>query len=219
MPSQRNPEDRPVATLLAPDIIAMLEESPGDLAADTEEIHPADLAEVAELLDHNQLQAFLNALGASRAADVLEYLDTELKTQFLESVTPSQAAALVTEMTPDDRADTLEEISEDRVEEILSEIPSEQRRETQQLLAYDPASAGGLMTTEFVSVAGVMVVEAALDNVRTVARSGRKEAMYAIYTTDEQGRVAGVLSLRELLAAPSGAKISDIAWSETSSVQ
>src|SRR5215468_3538974 len=39
----RNPEDRPVATLLAPDIIAMLEESPGDLAAETEEIHPADL--------------------------------------------------------------------------------------------------------------------------------------------------------------------------------
>ena len=217
-PSQRNPEDRPVATLLAPDIIAMLEESPGDLAADTEEIHPADLAEVAELLDRDQLQAFLNALGASRAADVLEYLDTELKTEFLESVTPSQAAALVTEMTPDDRADTLEEISEDRVEEILSEIPSEQRRETQQLLAYDPASAGGLMTTEFVSVAGEMVVEAALENVRAVARSGRKEAMYAIYTTDEQGRVAGVLSLRELLAAPSGAKISEIAWSEVVSV-
>jgi magnesium transporter len=217
-PSQRNPEDRPVATLLAPDIIAMLEESPGDLAADTEEIHPADLAEVAELLDRDQLQAFLNALGAARAADVLEYLDTELKTEFLESVTPSQAAALVTEMTPDDRADTLEEIDEDRVEEILSEIPSEQRRETQQLLAYDPASAGGLMTTEFVSVAGEMVVEAALENVRTVARSGRKEAMYAIYTTDEQGRVAGVLSLRELLAAPPGAKISDIAWSEVVSV-
>src|SRR6185369_16867370 len=102
-PSQRNPEDRPVATLLAPDIIAMLEESPADLSADTEEIHPADLAEVAELLDRDQLQAFLNALGASRAADVLEYLDTELKTEFLESVTPSQAAALVTEMTPDER--------------------------------------------------------------------------------------------------------------------
>jgi magnesium transporter len=63
-----------------------------------------------------------------------------------------------------------------------------------------------------------MVVEAALESVRIVARSGRKEAMYAIYTTDEQGRVAGVLSLRELLAAPPGAKISDIAWSEVVSV-
>lgn len=217
-PSQRNPEDRPIATLLAPDIIAMLEESPADLAAETEEIHPADLAAVAELLDRDQLHAFLTALGPERAAAVLEYLDEELRTEFLESVSPRQAAELVTQMTPDDRADTLEEINEERVEEILSEIPTEQRRETEQLLAYDPDSAGGLMTTEFVSVSSDMAVEAALENVRGVARSGRKEVMNVIYATDPQGRVVGVMSLRELLAAPSGAKISDIAWSEVVSV-
>ena len=61
-------------------------------------------------------------------------------------------------------------------------------------------------------------MEAALENVRAVARSGKKEAMYAIYTTDAQGRVAGVMSLRELLAAPPGAKIGDIAWTEVVSV-
>src|SRR6185436_20463616 len=60
--------------------------------------------------------------------------------------------------------------------------------------------------------------EAALESVRAVARSGRKEAMHAVYTTDAQGRVVGVMSLRELLAAPAGAKISDIAWSEVVSV-
>ena len=217
-PSPQNREDRPVATLLAPDIIAMLEESPDDLAADTEEIHPADLAGVAELLDREQLQAFLNALGPARAADVLEYLDEELRTEFLESVTPREAAEFVTQMTPDDRADTLEEISEERVEEILSEIPTDARRETVQLLAYDPASAGGLMTTEFISVSSELPVEAALENVRAVARSGKKEVMNVIYAIDDQGRVVGVMSLRELLAAPSGAKISEIAWSEIVSV-
>lgn len=217
-PTQRNPEDRPVATLLAPDIIALLEESPADIAAETEEVHPADLAGVAELLEPEQLQAFIAALGPARAADVLEYLDEELRTEFLESVTPRQAAELVTEMTPDDRADTLEEIDEDRVEEILQEIPTEARLETERLLSYEPDSAGGLMTTEFVSVSAEMTVEAALESVRAVARSGKKEAMYAIYTTDTQGRVAGVMSLRELLAAPSGAKIGDIAWTEVVSV-
>jgi magnesium transporter len=214
----RNPEDRPVATLLAPDIIAMLEESPDDLAAETEEIHPADLGEVAGLLDREQLQALLTALGPARAADVLEYLDEDLRTEFLEWVTPREAAELVTQMTPDDRADTLEEIDEDRVEEILSEIPTEARRETVQLLAYDPASAGGLMTTEFVAVSSDMPVESALENVRAVARSGKKEVMNIIYATDDQGHVVGVMSLRELLAAPPGAKISDVAWSEVVSV-
>ena len=217
-PPQRNPEDRPVAALLAPDIAALLEESPADIAAETEEVHPADLADVAELLDRNQLQALLTALGPARAADVLEYLDEELRTEFLEAITPRQAAELVSQMTPDDRADTLEEISEEHVEEILSEIPTEARQETEKLLSYDPDTAGGLMTTEFVSVSADMTVEAALENVRAVARSGRREAMHAIYTTDAQGRVVGVMSLRELLAAPSGAKISDIAWSEVVSV-
>ena len=217
-PSQRNPEDRPVATLLAPDIIALLEESPSDIAVETEEVHPADLAGVAELLEAEQLSAFLAALGPARAADVLEYLDEEVRTEFLESVTPRQAAELVSEMTPDDRADTLEEIDEERVEEILSEIPTEARRETEQLLSYEADTAGGLMTTEFVSVSADMPVEAALESVRAVARSGKKEAMHAIYATDSQGRVAGVMSLRELLAAPPGAKITDIAWTEVVTV-
>jgi len=217
-PSQRNPEDRPVATLLAPDILALLDESPADIPAETEEIHPADLAQVAESFEREQLHALLSALGPARAADVLEYLDEELRTEYLESVTPRQAAELVTEMTPDDRADTLEEIDEERVEEILSEIPSDARRETEALLAYEPDTAGGLMTTEFVQVSADMTVEAALENVRAVARSGKKEAMHNIYTTDAQGRIAGVMSLRELLAAPVGAKVGEVAWTEVQSV-
>jgi magnesium transporter len=217
-PQQRNPEDRPVAALLAPDIVALLAESPADLATETEEMHPADLADVAELLERDQLQALLAALGPSRAADVLEYLDEELRTEFLESVTPREAAELVSQMTPDDRADALEEIDEEHVEEILSEITPEARQETEKLLSYEPDTAGGLMTTEVVTVAADMTVEAALENVRAVARSGKKEAMNTIYTTDAQGRVVGVMSLRELLAAPSGAKITDIAWSEVVSI-
>jgi magnesium transporter len=214
----KNPEDLPVAALLAPDIIALLDESPADVRVETEENHPADLAQVAELLEPDQLKAFLTALGSERAAEVLGYLDADVRAEFLEAISPQQAAELVTQMTPDDRADTLDEIDEEHAEEILSEFPAAEREETEKLLSYDPDSAGGLMTTEVVSVAENMTVEAALENVRTVARSGRKEAMNAIYTTDPQGRVVGVMSLRELLAAPSGAKINEIAWSEVVSV-
>jgi len=217
-PPQRNPEDRPVAALLVPDVLALLDESPENLGAETEELHPADLADVAELLPEERLQEFLSALGPARAADVLEYLDEDLRTQFLEGITPRQAAELVSQMTPDDRADTLEEINEEHAGDILLEIPPEARRETEQLLAFDPDTAGGIMTTEFVSVAADMSVEAALESVRALARAGRKEAMYALYATDTQSRVSGVLSIRELLAAAPGAKIADIAWTEVVSV-
>jgi magnesium transporter len=216
-----NPADRPVAALLAPDILALLEESPGDVAAETEEMHPADLADVVELLPDERVPLFLAALPRERAADVLEYLNEELRAEILEAMSARQAAELVTEMTPDDRADTLEElseISEERAEEILSEIPTAARRETEQLLRFDPDTAGGLMTTEFVSVPADESVEDALNRVRALARTGRREAMYAIYATDNEGRLAGVLSLRELLAAAPGAKISDIAWTEVVSL-
>jgi magnesium transporter len=212
-------EERPVAALLAPDILVLLDESPGDVAAETEELHPANLADIAEALPRERVAALLSALPAARAADVLEYMEDELRTEVLETLSTREAAALISQMTPDDRADALEELEEERAEEILSEIPSAERRETEQLLAYEPDTAGGLMTTEFVSVSEDLTVEAALEAVRAVARLGRREAMYSIYATDSAGRLQGVFSLRELLAAPAGARIRDISWADIVSVR
>lgn len=211
-------EDHSIAALLAPDILELLESQPDQIGTETEELHPADLADVAEALPRERLTEFLSALPADRAAGVLEYLDDELRTEVLESMSTHQAAALVTQMTPDDRADALEELEDETYEEILSGLPAEARRETEQLIAYDPDTAGGLMTTEFVSVPEDQTVEQALISVRRLARSNKKEAMHAIYAADVNNTLKGVLSLRELLAAPEGARISDVAWSEPVSV-
>jgi len=214
-PSQRTPDERrPIGALLAPDILALLEEAPSQIAAETEEMHPADLADVAEAMPFDRVPVFLAALPKERAADVLEYLDEELRTEVLEAMTAQQAAALVTEMNPDERADVLEELDEERAEEIVEEMPAAARKETEELRRFDPDSAGGLMTTEFVSVEATTSVEEALRRVRVIARSEKREAMHAIYTTDETGKLAGVLSLRELLAAPEGATLADVAWTE-----
>jgi magnesium transporter len=217
-PQLDDDEERPLAALLAPDIVVMLEESPEEIPAETEELHAKDLATVAEGLPRELVAPFLSALSVERAADVLEYLNEDLRTEVLETMSARQAAELVTEMTPDDRADALEGLEEDSAEEILSEIPAAERAETEKLLAYEPDSAGGLMTTEFVSVSEITPVDEALAAVRRIARSERREAMNAIYTTDAAGRVQGVMSLRDLLAAPDGAKVSDIAWQEVKTV-
>jgi len=211
-------EEQSLAALLVPDILVMLEETPDAIAAETEELHAKDLATVAEALPHEMVAPFLSALPVDRAADVLEYLNEDLRTQVLETMSTRQAAELVTEMTPDDRADALEGLEEETTEEILSEIPAAERAETEKLLAYEPDTAGGLMTTEFVSVSEDTPVDEALAAVRRIARSERREAMNTIYTTDAAGRVQGVMSLRELLAAPEGGKVSDIAWEEVQTV-
>ena len=214
----RDEEVRGVAALLAPDILNLLDENPSTIPAETEEMHPADLADVAEALPRERVADLLSALPAARAADVLEYLNEDLRAEVLEAMSTGQAAELVTQMTPDDRADVLEELEEETADEILSEIPEQAREETERLLAYEPESAGGLMTTEFVSVSEDSRVEEALAAVRRIARGGRREAMHAIYATDTEGRVKGVMSLHELLAAPEGAFVRDVAWEEVVTV-
>jgi magnesium transporter len=217
MPSDSR--DKSLAALVVPDILELLEESPAAISAETEEIHPADLADVVEALPRDKIAAFLSALPIGRAADLLEYLDEELRTQLLEELPTDLVVALVSQMTPDDRTDALEEMDEAVAEEIVSELPTEAREETQRLLQFEPDTAGGLMTTEFVSVSSDVTVDEALEAVRALARSGRREATYNIYATDREGRLSGVLSLRELLAAQPGAKFADVAWTEVVSVR
>ncbi len=209
---------RGVADLLAPDILELLDSDPASVAAETEEIHPADLADIAEALPRERVADLLRALAPDRAADILEYLDEELRSEVLERLPTRQAADLVMQMTPDDRADVLEELEDERADEILAKIPEQEREETERLLAYHPDTAGGLMTTEFVSVSENSRVEDALAGVRRIARAGRREAMHAIYAIDDDGVVKGVMSLTELLAAPEGALVRDVAWEEVVSV-
>ncbi len=211
-------QERPIAALLAPDIIQLLKASPEAIAAETEDLHPADLADVVELLPRARISALLAALPGDRASAVLEYVNEDLRSELLEELTTAQAATLVAQMTPDDRADALEELDEDRADEILEAIPDQARRETEELLAYEPDTAGGLMTTEIVSVLETEPVENALAQVRTIARSGRREAMNVVYVTDATRTLVGVMSLRELLAAPEGARVSDIAHAEVHGV-
>ena len=136
----------------------------------------------------------------------------------LEALTTAQAAVLVAQMTPDDRADILEELDEETADEILEAFPDEARRETEQLLAYESDTAGGLMTTQIVTVRESDTVEEAVAQVRAIARGGRREAMNTVYVVDQYGVLTGVLSLRELLAALEGSRIVDVAWTELVSV-
>ena len=212
-PAPIEPE-RSLAALVAPDILDLLETDPRSIAAETEELHAADLADVAELIDRALVPQLLAALPVPRAAAVLEYLGEELRSELLETMEPEQAAALIAGMTPDERADALEEMDEEVADEILEAIPERERAETERLLQYEPDTAGGLMTTEFVSVPESQTVEAALASVRAIARAGRREAMQTIYVVDARGTLTGVMSLRELLAAPEGTRVGDNAWSE-----
>jgi Mg/Co/Ni transporter MgtE len=73
-------------------------------------------------------------------------------------------------------------------------MSAETRRATERLRRCEPDTASGLIMTEFVSESAATSVEEALRKVRVIARSGRREALHAIYITNSEGRLAGVLS-------------------------
>jgi magnesium transporter len=218
MTSSKRTGEHELAALIAPDIVTLLKRAPHEVAAETEGLHPADLADVAETLSNPELVRLLQVLPRERAADVLEYLDEERRTGALEQMEASAAALIITEMTPDDRADIMEELEEDVADEILSEIPEAARAETERLRSFEPDTAGGIMTTEFISMLGTATVGEAIAEVRAAAKSGRREALYHVYVHDGAARVEGVLSLRELLAAADGALLSEEARSDVVSV-
>ncbi len=210
--------ERPLAALLVPDLLVLLEETPASVGVETEEMHARDLADVVEAMPEDRVAELLAALPAERAAEVMEYLDERLRAGVLEQMSAHEAATIVVEMNPDDRADVLEELTQETAEGILLAIPAEDRLITERLLAYEPDTAGGLMTTDFLSVPDHITVDEALLRVRALSREGRQETMYVVYVTDSDGRLAGVMSLRELLAAPEGTRVSEVAWEEVVSV-
>lgn len=194
--------------LLFPEVLEILRTDPSELNELTEELHPADLADIAGRLDDEDVPIFFGALPVDRAADVAEYVEDSVRTRLVLSLDPDRAARIVAAMTPDDRADVMADLDPEPAAAILSRIALPQRRETQQLLQYEANTAGGLMTTAFVTLPQATRSDHALALVR--AQAVEKETIYSIYVIDQSERVVGVVSLRELLAAEPVQRLNEI---------
>jgi magnesium transporter len=117
-----------------------------------EDLHPADLAEMMEELSAAERQGIIASLDEETAAAVLAELDERLTTQIVEKLDPEKAADIIEEMAPDAAADLLADLSKETSEEVLEEMPNQEADDVRELLAFDPATAGGMMNTEFAFV-------------------------------------------------------------------
>ncbi len=196
------------AELLFPEVREILRVYPEDLAEAVEDCHPADLADMVARLDAEEVPVFFGALPVDRAADVAEHVENTVRARLVTALDPDRAARIVGAMMPDDRADVLADLDPEPAAAILARIALPQRREAQILLQYQEHTAGGLMTPLFVTLPQATRADHALALVRAAAQD--RETIYNIYVIDGGGRLAGVVSLRELLAADPMARLSDI---------
>jgi len=172
------------------------------------QMHPADLAEIFSDLDRPERAALFGQLPMEAAADTLEEADSELQRELLRSVKAEKAADLLEAMEPDEAADLLGDLPADESAQFLAAMDTEERSEIQQLLQYPQNAAGGIMTPDFVRVAGDETVAQAIEDIRRQA-SGVKH-INDVFATDSEGRLAGFVSLRDLLLASPSIRLSSL---------
>jgi magnesium transporter len=166
-----------------------------------EDLHPADLAEMMEELSAAERQGIIASLDEETAAAVLAELDERLTTQIVEKLDPEKAADIIEEMAPDAAADLLADLPKETSEELLEEMPNQEANEVRELLAFDPATAGGMMNTEFAFISQVATRDEVLAWLRT--QEFNLEQLDTIVLLDKLGRFAGTAPVaRMLLAAP-----------------
>ena len=171
-------------------------------------LHPADLADIMEDLTARERSAVFHALDPETAADTLEEIDPKIQKSLIEEIPVEKASDIVEEMSQDDAADLLGDLSEDKAEEILEGMEKEKAEDLRELLEHSDETAGGLMTTEFLSLSPEVTVEAAL--ARLKAEASDLDILDYIYVVDPEGMLLGVVSIRDLFTSQAKQRLSEI---------
>ncbi len=169
-------------------------------------LHPADLARLLNYLPTGERETLFGWLPSEQAGLALAELDEELRTRLLEETLPERLTELLGHLETDDAADVLADLPEEVAARVLPLL--DRSEEVRSLLHYDEESAGGIMGTEFVIVPETWTVAEATEEVRRNAET--VEAVFAVFVSDAQGRVQGMVSLKNLLLTLADTPVSDI---------
>lgn len=171
--------------------------------------HPADLAWVFRYLsDAEQRDFFQIITQTERVADFLSELDASIMVELVDELSPRFLAKVVGNMAADDAADLLEALPDEVAAEIQTHMEAVDRHKVEELLKYHPATAGGLMSPDFMYLDEEFTVEEAIKKIQK--RSADKEMVFYLYITHGDGQLTGVLSLRELILQPMHRQLKNI---------
>ena len=176
------------------------------LGAVLSEVAPADLAEMLDLFDEDARTAIINSLSSAVAGEVLHEVSDESLRELAQSSLAAITGAVET-MEPDEVADMLEALPDQTIESVLESLPEREAQKAEQLLAYGPDTAGGIMTLEFVLLAGNITAQEA---VSVIQRSRERETSAHLFVSDTDGRLVGYLPLHRLVFARSERKVNEL---------
>ncbi|MGM0568789.1 MAG: magnesium transporter [Elusimicrobiota bacterium] len=174
-------------------------------------IQPADMASIWHRFDSEQRILIFKLLLFENKVRVFENLPRDFQDEILKAGGEKVIASILNEMAPDNRADMFFELDRQRVDYLLSLMKREEAEDVKELLAYEEDTAGGRMTTEFVSVPpGISAKEALLVLQKEANRKSIRN-IHSIYVSDDSGLLVSGISLQRLLAADPESKIEETA--------
>jgi CBS domain-containing protein len=178
-------------------------------------LHPAQVADLVEAASHHEGEEIMAAVAADPEleADVFEELEDSHQLEFVEDRSDEEIAELLRRMETDDAADLVLQLPEERREAVIGLLSTFQARRLRTLLGYDPATAGGLMSPEFVCVYADATREEALERVQRSALSA--DALTWVYGMNTHRRLRGGIALADLIRTDEGERL----WNVLSPVQ
>ena len=189
-----------VNTLFLPELREMLAENNAfELQEFCTALHPARTAEFMEGLSAADSWQVVQHADLKLREEIFSYFPHEKQIEIIETQDRAEVAELIADLPADDRVDLLHDVQPEVVEELLPLLPAHERREILRLREYPEDTAGAMMTTEVAVIDENLTVRQAIDELTRAAE--RLETIYYIYAVDEDQRLDGVVTARQLLTA------------------
>lgn len=174
-----------------------------------EDVHYADVAEIINELKGDEATYLIKLLESDKTSDVLTELDEDKREAILNNLSAKEIAEELEELDTDDAADIIGELPQEIVQEVISEIEDkEHAKDIVDLLRYDENSAGGLMAKELVKVRENWNVLTCVKEMRAQAENVTR--VHSIYVVDDEDKLIGRLSLKDLLTTSTTSPIKDV---------
>jgi magnesium transporter len=192
-----------------PELLYLLAGDPAEFAQVVAGMRAADVAEALRDLVAPAAARVVAALPFDLAVKVLDDPELEHRVDIIQAMDVAVAGPLIDAMSPDQQADLFRALSEGEQRRLLPGLDLRTQQALEFLLRYSPDTAGGIMTTEFLTVSSTATAGDTLDLIRRVG--GGKETVYVIYVVDSaNGRLRHVVSLRELVLCERTTAVTEI---------
>ncbi|GAB6886640.1 magnesium transporter [Desulfothermus okinawensis JCM 13304] len=170
--------------------------------------HPGIVAEFISPLSPNEIWDILKILNPDLRAEIFSHLDLDLQIKLTQNLSRHDLAQLISEMSPDDRVDLLKKLPEEFKENLLPAIAQAEREDIRKLSSYPEGTAGAVMTSDYATLPPDITAQQAIDKLRKEAPD--KETIYYCYVVDEQRRLLGFVSLKDLILAKPDTLVKEI---------